>query len=458
MSLPPLRRAVSAGTRREFWITLAPTILVVAFAFGLAYYFVEPAPPKSIVLVTSLDEGGFRWYARKYAEFLAEHGVTMDVREATGSVESVRVLSDASAGAHVAFVQDGTDPGDAVDRLVSLGSLSYIPLWVFHRDESLDDFGGLRGRRIAVGGEGSATEALSRQLLEASGALDESTTLLFLDRREAMDQLEAGAIDAAFVVAPAEAPFIQRFAAKPGIHMLSLARAEAYTRRFPHLSRLVLPRGVFNLAEDVPSSDIVLLAPTAQLVVRESLHPALAYLLMRAATEVHSRPGLLDRAGEFPAPHESVFPLSDEARRYYRSGAPLLQRYLPYWAANLVDRLWVMLVPVLAVLLPVVRLLPPLYRWRMRSRIYRWYARLKEVELQLEERPDAEALAEMLRKMDEMDEAVSHIPTPLAYSDNLYLFRQHIDLVRRRILDKMDQGRRPGVSAGPSGASSAFVS
>lgn len=441
MALNPIRRAVSAGTRREFWLTLAPTLLLVGLAFGLAYYFVEPAPPKSITLVTALDEGGFRWYSRKYKEFLEAHGVTLEVREASGSEESVRILSDASAGAHVAFVQDGSSTGNGADRLVSLGSLSYVPLWVFHRGEPVDDYGALRGRRIAIGGEGSATAALAKELIEASGALDETTTLLFLDRREAMDQLEKGNIDAAFVVAPAEAPWLQRFAAKPDIHLLSVARAEAYTRRFPHLSRLVLPRGVFNLAADVPASDVILLAPTAQLVVRESLHPALSYLLMRAASEVHSRAGLLDRAGEFPAAYESVFPLSDEAQRYYRSGAPLLQRYLPFWAANLVDRLWVMLVPVLAVLLPVTRVLPSLYRWRVRSRIYRWYARLKEVELELEENPDAVLLEDMLRRMDEMDDAVNHIPTPLAYSDNLYLFRQHIDLVRRRIIEKIEQGK-----------------
>lgn len=192
----------------------------------------------------------------------------------------------------------------------------------------------------------------------------------------------------AFLVAPAEAPAIQKLSATRGCGSPA-SRAEACTRRFPHLSRLVLPRGVFDLAADVPDHDVVLLAPTANLVAREGLHPPLAHLLLQAASEIHGGAGLLDRSREFPAPRENGFPLADQARRFYASGAPFLQRVLPFWAANLVDRLWVMLVPLSAVVVPLARIVPALLPWRVRSRVYRWYARLKEVELQLVQAVDA---------------------------------------------------------------------
>jgi hypothetical protein len=230
---------------------------------------------------------------------------------------------------------------------------------------------------------------------------------------------------------------MMKLTASEGIHLISFARADAYVRRFPYLSKLVLPHGVFDLAGDVPDHDVVLLSPTANLLARDTLHPALAYLLLRAATEVHGGSGMLVQAGEFPAPREAGFPLSSVARRYYQAGVPFLQRYLPFWAAILVDRLWVMLVPIIAVVVPLGRLVPALYRWRVRSRVFRWYGRLKQIELQLEESPDREDLHDMLRRLDETERAVNQIPTPLAYAENLYFFREHVDVVRRRIARRL---------------------
>jgi hypothetical protein len=200
---------------------------------------------------------------------------------------------------------------------------------------------------------------------------------------------------------------------------------------------VVLPRGVYDFARNLPAEDVTLLAPTANLVARSKLHPALAYLLLRAASQVHGEATLISARGEFPVLKDADFPYSEEARRYFRSGSPLLQRYLPFWAANLVDRMWIMLVPILAVAVPLVRLLPPLYAWRVRSRIYRWYAKLKEIEIELDEQQPAEWLGGMLARLDEIELAVNHIPTPLAFSENLYVFRTHIDLVRARVRERL---------------------
>lgn len=435
-----LKQQLRRTLRRDLWMTLGPALLLVGAAFAVTFYFVKPAPPKTLVIATPQDEGGFRYYARRYQEFLAKHGVTLEVRPTHGSVTSVDLLKDEGSGVDVAFVQSGAANAEQAASVVSLGSLAYVPLWVFYRGEPVDDVRELKGRRIAVGPEESGTRALALTLLKATGADGAPTELLPLGREEGIEQLKQGKIDALFLVSPAESPAIQKLAAVPGVRLLSFARAEAYVRRFTYLSRQVLPRGVFDLAADVPAQDVVLLTPTANLVAKDSLHPALAYLLLRAANELHGRAGMLDKTGEFPAPLEAGFPLSSEARRYYEAGVPLLQRYLPFWAANLVDRLWVMLVPIIAVVVPLFRAVPALFLWRVRSRIVRWYAKLKEVELQLEENPSRQQLEELLRRLEEAEREVNRIPMPLAYAENLYYFREHIDVVRRRLARRMSGG------------------
>jgi hypothetical protein len=270
-----------------------------------------------------------------------------------------------------------------------------------------------------------------------NGTVLAPTKLIPLGGKEAVEQLLTGKIDALMVVAPPDSGQIERLVSTPGIHLLSFDRADAYTRLFPFLTRLTLPQGVLSLATNIPAHEVVLVSPTANLVAREDLHPALAYLLMRAATEIHGDAGLFDRQGEFPAPLDAGFPLSEQAKRYYKSGPPFLQRYLPFWAANLIDRLWVVIVPVIAVMIPLIKLVPPIYRWRVRSRIYRWYARLKEIELQLEDNPGFVRLEDMLQRLENIDNAVNKIPTPLAYSENLYSFRQHVDLVQQRVIARM---------------------
>ncbi|WP_342380601.1 ABC transporter substrate-binding protein [Myxococcus stipitatus] len=441
MTADPHKQQLRRTMRRDLWLTLTPAVLLMGAAFAAAFHFIEPAPPKTLVLAMSPDEGGFRFYARKYQDFLARHGITLELRSTKGSIDNIALLADEHSGVDVAFVQSGTVASDkAAENVVSLGSLSYVPLWVFHRGEPLEDVRQLKGRRIAVGPEGSGTRALALTLLKANGIEAEPTVLLPLERDAAVEQLKQGQLDAVFLISPAESPIIHKLAAVPGIRLLSFSRAEAYSRRFTYLSRLVLPRGVFNLAADIPEQDVEVLAPTANLVARDSLHPALAYLLMRAASEVHGKAGLLDGAGEFPAPRETGFPLSSEARRYYEAGVPLLQRYLPFWAANLVDRLWVMLVPFIAVVVPLFRIIPALYQWRIRSRIVRWYARLKEIEIQLDENPGREMLEDMLKRLEEAEREVNRIPMPLSYAENLYFFREHIEVVRRRLIRRLAGG------------------
>lgn len=434
----PVMPQLRLFSRKDLWTTFGLAGIVAVLGIAIALYFVKPAPPRKIVMAAGQHEGRYGYYAKQYQAFLANNGVTLELRESSGAVQNLALLMAPDSGVDVGFVQGGTGFGDNAPDLVSLGSLYYEPLWVFYRGAAIDDLDGLRGKRIAIGEVDTGTRALALQLLSLNDVVLPPTELVALSGKDASQQLLDGKLDALMMVSAADSNAVRRLTSAPDIRLLSFTRADAYTRLFPFLTKLVLPRGVFDLAQHVPQSDVVLIAPTANLIVRNSLHPALAYLLMRAASTIHEKPGLLANTDEFPAARESGFPLSDEAHRYYRSGPPLLQRYLPFWAANLVDRLWVAMLPVLAVLVPLVKIVPPVYRWRVRSRIYRWYARLKEIELQLDEQPAAVQLKDMLQRLERIDRSVNRIPTPLAHSENLYNFRSHIQLVRQRVAARLN--------------------
>ncbi|HEX7810869.1 MAG TPA: TAXI family TRAP transporter solute-binding subunit [Burkholderiales bacterium] len=428
-----IRKTFQRISSRDLWMAATPVAIVLALALVVAMFFIEPGPPRRIVMTTGAVDSGYHMYALRYKEILARDGVTLELRTSAGSQENISRLMDEKSGVEVGFFQGGSAFATNAPHLQSLGSIYYEPLWVFHRGPEVHDFSGLKGRRLAIGPEESGSRALALQLLAVNATVMPPTVLSAETGQESVDMLMQGKLGAVFLVAPADSPLVEKLAATQEIRLLSLDRAEAYARRFPYLTKLLLPRGVFDFINNVPVRDVTLVSPTANLLARDTLHPALAFLLMRAATEIHGGAGLLNKAGEFPAPLNSDFPLSSEAKRYYKSGPPFLQRYLPYWIAVLVDRLWIILLPSLALLVPLTRIVPPIYRWRVRSRIYRWYARLKEVELQLDDDPPAEKLKEMLARLDEIERSVNRINTPLAYSDNLYLFKQNVDLVRARV-------------------------
>ncbi len=418
---------------RDLWMAVASAVVVAVLALVFAFRFVEPAPPDRVVMATGAVDGGYDIFARRYKEILARDGVTVDMRISAGSQENVSRLVDEKSDVEVGFFQGGSAFAANAPNLRSLGSIYYEPLWVFYRGAEIRDFGGLKGKRLAIGPEESGTRALALQLLAVNATVMPPTVLLTESGVNANEMLLQGKLDAVFIVGPPESPLVEKLVSAQGIRLLSLERAEAYTRRFPYLTRLTLPRGVFDFISNNPAQDVTLVAPTANLLARDTLHPALAFLLMRAAREIHGNPGLLNNIGEFPAPLNSEFPLSSEAERYYKTGPPFLQRYLPYWMAVMVDRLWIILLPALALLVPVTKIIPPAYRWRVRSRIYRWYARLKEIELELEDDPPPEKLRGLLEGLEQIERSVNRINTPLAYSDNLYAFKHNVNLVRQRV-------------------------
>ncbi|MDP1609861.1 MAG: TAXI family TRAP transporter solute-binding subunit [Sulfuritalea sp.] len=422
---------------RDIVFVALPSLLLIVGAFWLAAQFIKPAPPDQLIVSTGGDSGAYQRFAARYKDVLDRYGIALVAKPSAGSPENLERLRNPEFEVDAAFIQGGTARLGEEDELVSLGDMYYEPLWIFYREAVLR--GGnkvldLKGKRVAIGGAGSGTHHLAMELLAANGLDAKNTKLIELGGLGLVESMQKGEVDAVFVVGPTQSSLVWALLYTPGVSLMSLAHAEAYTRRFPHLARLVLPRGAIDLTLDIPPHDTQLVSPMATLLVREDTHPALIDLLMQAASEVHGAPGVFQKPGEFPRAGHSEFPLSKEAERYYKSGKPFLQRYLPFWAATLIDRMVVMLVPLLAVLVPLFKFAPQLYGWRVRSRIYRRYGELKFLENELNEDPGRHTRAEWLKKLEDIETDASGIRTPLTFSDMLYTLRGHIDLVRDMIL------------------------
>ena len=421
---------------RDLLATAWPILLITAMGLAVAYQFVEPAPPRRITISTGSESGAYHAYAREYAERLSARGITMDIRTSTGSGQNLERLR--SGEADIALVQGGMDEasgsvGDS--ELRSLGSVAYEPVWVFYRSRArLDKIHQLDGLRIAVGEEGSGIRGLALKLLEANEIDLKQGKLLPIAGLNAAEELQQGRIDAAFIIAAPDAPVVQVLLRSPGVRVMSFSQADGYTRRFPFLSKITLPRGVVDLVRDTPPRDTVLLATTANVIVHEDLHPALASLLLQAMADVNGKSGFFQRAGEFPAYKDRSFDLSDEAQRYYKSGPPFLQRYLPFWVAVLIDRLIVLIVPIVILLLPLLRLAPAVYTWRIRSKIFRCYGDLKFLENELRQDYAPSRHAAYLERLERIEEDAYSRNIPLAFSDLLYTLREHINLVRKKLI------------------------
>jgi TRAP transporter TAXI family solute receptor len=420
---------------RDLAVTVGPLVLITAVVIVAAYWYVRPAPPDTITIISGPAGSVFQRTAEKYRKILARDGVNLRILPSEGSLENLKKLNDPAVRVDVGFVQGGVSTGISLEKLVSLGSVFHEPLAVFYRSAvPMDRISGLTGKRIAIGREGSGAHVLALILLKANGIEPGgATTLMDLSGEDAAQALIEGKVDAAFLMGDSVAPPIMRKLIRTaGIRLLDMAQADAYTRRFPYLNKLVFPMGVFDFDENIPSRDIHVIGPMVELVARDSLHPALSDLLIETAREVHGRASLLQRAGEFPAPLDHEFRISEEARRFYSSGKGFLYRNLPFWLASLVDRTLVFLVPIVVLLIPGLKMVPKLYSWRVKSRIYRCYGKLIALERSLRSKAAPEDREEILKKLDDIETEVNKMKMPLAFADQFYVLRDHIGFVRSR--------------------------
>jgi TRAP-type uncharacterized transport system substrate-binding protein len=444
---------------RDLLSTAGPFLLIALALLVVAYLVLKPNPPRHVVLATGPAFSDFEAFGKRYQEELKRHGIEVTLRATDGSSANRRLLRDAGHEVDFGFMRSGTSEAVLAAEearggmpLVSLGNLFYEPVWIFYRAEAarslpegrLTSLVPLRDWRVNTGARGGGATGLVLKLLEANGVARDAVKL---DRQEQGPGVAAfldGSLDALVLVSAPEGAAVQVLLREPGIALYEFDQADAYARRYPFLHTVVLPRGIVDFAGRAPPHDVRLVAPTTMLVAREDTHPALVQLFVQAAHRIHGEPGWFARPRQFPNPDESELPLAREAERYYRNGPPLLQRYLPFWLANLIDRMWVALVSIIALLVPLSRIVPPLYQFRVRSRIFRWYRNLRGIEEDLAER--AAPPAELLAALERLEAKAEHISVPLSYADELYRLRSHIGLVRERLRQTIDA--RPAAGRG----------
>ena len=431
---------------RDLVVAAAPTLLAIVGIGLLAYFVVDPSPPRSVRLATGQDNSAYAEFGKQYAAALAKHGVKVTLLPSAGSGENLRRLK--AGEVDIAFVQSGSTNEEAAEAegLQSLGSLFTEPLWLFLRETKgkppITQLTQLRGMKINYGPKGAGAPRLFRQVLELNGIEKGEVERYSLANTEATVALLDGRIDGLVFTSAPEAPLIQMLLQTPGIKLFDFNQAEAYARKLPFLSHVVLPQGIVDLGRDIPALDYNLIAPTATLVARADLHPALVDLFVQAAGTIHSGAGWFQQQGQFPSARYTEIPVAPEAAKYYKSGPPFLQRYMTFWLANFFDRMWVLVVALGALILPLSKVVPPLYVWRIRSRVYRWYGQLRTVEQAIEAAPDArrvEICQAQLKRLNEIEDLVNQISIPLSFADGLYGLRSHINFVRQRILSLLGE-------------------
>lgn len=436
---------------RDLLSSAGPFVVLALLLLVAAYVMLDPAPPKRVVLATGPEDSAYAAFGKRYAEEMKRYGIEVVLKQTAGSAQNLRLLRDGKDQVDLGFVRGGSSealrPVDEETegiRLVSLGSLFLEPVWLFYREDSakrlnpeaeLTQLSQVQGWRVNIGSLGSGVPNLVAKLFYASGLEAEGLQRSRQELTPAVMALMASELDAMVFASAPETPMVQMLLHAPGIKLMEFPQAEAYSRKLPFLGAVRLPRGIADLAMNIPPHDVPLVATTTMLVARESTHPAILQLFVQAAHLIHGSGGWLAPARQFPSPQNSQFALASEAERYYRSGPPLLQRYLPFWLANLIDRMWVVGISIIAILIPATRLVPPLYTLRVRSRVFRWYRRLREIEDALLH--NAVEPADLLNELNDLEAKVAGVVVPLAYTDELYALRSYIQLVRERLQLKL---------------------
>ena len=426
-------------TRRDLVKTCGPAAVVSLIGFLIAFYFVEPPPPREVTIAAGPAHGNYFSAAMRYAALFKKNRITLNVRETAGSVENYELLRNDDS-VQLAIVQGGTLPDDEdKTSLESIASLYVEPMWIFHRrSDSYKSLADLRGHVIAVDEEGSGTRALAKKLLAANGVIDGRNDTKFVNVKlvNASEKLRNGEIHAAFFVLSAKSPIIHEMLQDDRLDLFSFDRSHAYTQRYPFLQEVVLARGVIDLERDLPRTDVKLIAPAANLVATRELHDAFIPLLLEAALDVHATNVTTAESSELPSLDAVEFPPNPVARHYLNHGPSAFQSWVGFWMASLIDRAKILIVPFIVLLIPLFKLAPPVYRWRIRSRIYRWYGLLRQIDRAFQT-DDRESLRKFRRKVRSVEQELADVSVPLSYMEEFYHLRLHIDLVKRRLEEQL---------------------
>lgn len=433
------RRIISSIPNSGFLAILVSVLFVALVSIIIADHF---KPPDNLVMTTGFEGGSYAIFGERYQQILARENIHLKLLLSSGSIENLQRLNDKSYRVDAGFVQDGSSLFSNTNNLVSLGAIGYAPLWVFYRgEETFNYLSELKGKRIAIGPEGSGVRKFAIDLLKLNNIATPPTTLLDLSSAASNKALLEGTADAVMIFGAEDNALVKELLYAPKVKLMNFRQAEAYTRLIPALSHVVLPQGILDVSKKIPSQDVHLLAVTTSLIVRKDLHPALIYLLLDAAVEIHGNAGWLNQKGEFPSPKELSFPSSNYAERFYKSGRPFLLDYLPFGIAAFVDRTILFMVPVVIILIPIIRSIPWLYSWRHRRKFHQWYRELKNLELEMMESFGPEDIAGYHEKIDHIEASINKISVPLAFFEEIYKLQEHVNLVRDKLIRLSKQSK-----------------
>jgi TRAP transporter TAXI family solute receptor len=411
--------------------------LLAGACLWLSFQFIEPIPPRQIVLASGPESSLYHLHAARYKELMAQQGVTVVERMTEGAGENLRLLGDPASGVDIGFVQGGQAGGPEAKGIVMLASLYYQPLWIFvRRGVQIDSLAALVGKKVAMGMPGSGTNALAAPLLAANGVTESNAKLDRIPTHRARLAVQTGEVDVALMVGGIRTTAVTEALTAPTLELVSLAQADAYPQRYPYLSQRTLHAGAISFVPSVPSRDIALITTEAMLAARDTVHPAIVNLLLETIRDVHDDQGYFETPGEFPNVEQVDLPVSPDAIRHKRFGPNALYRYLPFWVATFVERFIIIVLPLLVIVVPVVRSLPRFLNWRARSRIYRWYGELTLLERDVELKRGTLPIEKWLADLDRIERAAEHIKTPASFASESYTLREHINLVRRAVLAK----------------------
>lgn len=428
---------------RDLAVSAGPFVVLAVALLVLAYAWLDPNPPKRVTLATGPAQSAYAEFGKRYAEILARDGITVVLLASQGSADNLQLLRDGKAD--LGFVQGGTGEARPEDdtHLESLGSLFVEPVWLFYRQDalpksagapaSLDSLTQLQGLRVNTGTAGSGIPNLMEKLLSSNRIDLSRLKVSTLEQTPATVAFLEGQLDAIVFASAPESLMVQMLLQTPGIGLMDFPQSEAYSRRFAFLSPVVLPRGVVDLAANIPPQDVRLVAPTTALIDRKETHPALLQLFVQAGKQIHGGAGWFRRARDYPNLANNELPIAAEAERSLHNDKPFLQRYLPFWVANLVERMGLVMGIILAIMLPLSRIVPPLYAFRVRSRIFRWYAQLRDIEARIEDTGDSVKPGGLLNELNSLERRAEKITVPLSYTNELYALRANIQLVRRKL-------------------------
>ena len=444
MAMPKTLKLILLSIR-DLIASAGPVVFLIIGLLIAAYWWLDPQPPRRVTLATGPAGSAYADFGKRYAQAVGANGIEVVLKPTAGSSENLQLLRD--GGADVAFVRGGSADvvADGEAGLTSLGSLFFEPLWVFYRTESartvdrktstLTSLAQLKDLRVNVEKAGSGVPEIMDRMFRAN-RIDPSTMQISnLEQTPATEALQAGLLDVVVLASAPQSPLVQHLLRAPGVKLMDFGQSDAYARIFSFMSAVTLPRGVVDLARDVPQQDVSMLAATTSLLAREQTHPALRQLFAQSAQTIHGDAGWFNRARDFPNTRTSELPVSPEGDRAINGTPPFWQRYLPFWASNLVERMWLVLGGLLVLMLPLSRIVPPLYQFKVRSRVFRWYARLRDVEAKLDtgRNEDQGLRKELLKELDDLDRVVNKVAVPLSYADELYALRNNIAAVRRRV-------------------------